>query len=200
MTTLRWSKDAWNAKDVPARPGVYLFRTAEGRVLYVGKAGSLRARLKTYRSPGGDGRPWIQFLDLEAESVETIVTRTEQEALLLEDSLIKTHKPPHNVRLKDDKSFLMVRVDLADAFPRLKFVRAHHKKQGAPGGRSRFFGPFASSSAVRRTLSDLHRVVPLRDCPDHVMNHRSRPCIKHQMHWRKCRFTSTVRRKSEVES
>jgi len=180
VTTLTWS-DSFNARDIPARPGVYLFRTAAGKVLYVGKAASLRARVKSYRTPGGDGRPWIQYLAREAASVETIVTRTEQEALLLEDSLIKTHKPPHNVRLKDDKSFLMVRVDLAERFPRLKFVRAHHKKEGAPGGRSRFFGPFATSGAVRRTLSDLHRVVPLRDCPDSVMDHRSRPCIKHQL-------------------
>jgi excinuclease ABC subunit C len=180
LTTHAWSS-AWNARDVPDRPGVYVFRDAAGRALYVGKATSLRARLRTYRTPGGDGRVWIRFLEQEAASVETIVTRTEQEALLLEDSLIKTHKPPHNVRLKDDKSFLMIRVDLAEDFPRLKLVRAHRPRKGVPGGRSRFFGPYATANALRRTLSDLHRVVPLRDCPDHVMKHRSRPCIKHQI-------------------
>ena len=171
----------WSLEGVPASPGVYLFRDRDGRVIYVGKSRNLRARLASYRRPGGDGRIQIAFLERDAQSVETIVTRTESEALLLEDTLIKQHKPPHNVRLKDDKSFLMVRLDHGERFPRLKLVRAHHPEEGKPLGRSRFFGPFASAYAVRRTLSDLHRVVPLRDCPDTVMNHRSRPCLKHQI-------------------
>ena len=172
---------AWTHDDVPHRPGVYLFRDAEAQVLYVGKARDLRARLASYRRPGADGRINVAFLERDAAAVETSVTRTEQEALLLEDSLIKQHKPPHNIRLKDDKSFLMVRLDHAERFPRLKLVRAHRPREGKPGGRSRFFGPFASAYAVRRTLQDLHRVVPLRDCPDSVMDHRSRPCLKHQI-------------------
>ena len=178
MSAPRWSLDG-----VPEKPGVYLFRDAARRVLYVGKSRNLKSRLRAYRRPGGDGRLLIQFLEDEAESVETVVTRTEQEALLLEDALIKQHKPPHNVRLKDDKSFLMLRLDQAEEFPRFKFVRAHRpdKSRGDPRGRSRFFGPFASSGAVRRTLADLHRVVPLRDCPDSVLHNRSRPCIKHQI-------------------
>lgn len=176
MSEIRWSLDG-----VTDRPGVYLFKDESGKVLYVGKARNLRARVATYRRPGGDGRLMIRFLEREATALETIVTRTEQEALLLEDTLIKTHKPVHNIRLKDDKSFLMLRIDQGERFPRLKFVRAHSPKVGDPGGRSRFFGPFASSSAVRRTLADLHRVVPLRDCPDSVMNHRSRPCLKYQI-------------------
>ena len=176
MTEPRWSMEG-----VPSRPGVYLFRDAEEKVLYVGKSRNLRARLGSYRRPGGDGRLNVAFLERDAHSVETIVTRTETEALLLEDTLIKQHKPLHNIRLKDDKSFLMIRLDHAERFPRLKLVRAHHPEAGKPGGRSRFFGPFASAYAVRRTLSDLHRVVPLRDCPDSVMNHRSRPCLKHQI-------------------
>ena len=175
------TEPAWSMDDVPRRPGVYLFRNGAGEVLYVGKARDLRARLSSYRRPGGDGRILIRFLEREAQSVETVITRTESEALLLEDTLIKQHKPPHNVRLKDDKSFLMLRLDLAERFPRLKFVRAHSPKEGKAEGRSRFFGPFASSRAVRATLSDLHRVAPLRDCPDSVMNHRSRPCLKHQI-------------------
>lgn len=175
------SEPAWSLDGVPTRPGVYLFRNKAGKVLYVGKARSLRARLASYRRPGGDGRLLIGFLEREADRVETIVTRTEGEALLLEDSLIKQYKPPHNIRLKDDKSFLMIRLDHAERFPRLKFVRAHKPQEGRAGGRSRFFGPFASARAVRHTLSDLHRVVPLRDCPDSVMNHRTRPCLKHQL-------------------
>ena len=175
------SEPKWSLDGVPQRPGVYLFRDAEQRVLYVGKARNLRSRLTAYRRPGGDGRLGVWFLERDAAAVETIVTRTEAEALLLEDALIKQHKPPHNIRLKDDKSFLMIRVDLDERFPRLKFVRAHSPKQGKGEGRSRFFGPFASSRAVRRTLSDLHRVVPLRDCTDATLNNRSRPCLKHQI-------------------
>ena len=179
MSAIPWSSEA-DLSQVPERPGVYLFRDAAETVLYVGKAADLRARLRSYKN-GGDGRLMIRFLEAEARSVETIVTRTEQEALLLEDTLIKTHKPPHNVRLKDDKSFRMLRIDLNERFPRLKFVRARNPDVGKESGRSRYFGPFASSSALRRTMSDLHRVVPLRDCPDTVMNHRSRPCLKHQI-------------------
>ena len=122
MSTLAWSATA-DLNQVPERPGVYLFRDAKENVLYVGKAASLRDRLRSYRRPGGDGRLMIRFLEEVARSVETIVTRTEQEALLLEDSLIKTHKPPHNVRLKDDKSFRMLRLDLNERFPRFKHVR-----------------------------------------------------------------------------
>lgn len=178
MTTLRWPDD--DLALVPERPGVYLFKDDAGLVLYVGKSACLRDRLRSYKG-GGDGRWQIRFLAESATNVETIVTRTEKEALLLEDSLIKTHKPQHNVRLKDDKSFRMLRLDFGDDFPRLKHVRAKNPEAGREGGRSRFFGPYSSSGALRKTLSDLHRIVPLRDCPDHVMTNRSRPCLKHQI-------------------
>lgn len=175
----------WAIDDVPEKPGVYLFRDDAGKVLYVGKAHELKSRLRSYRRPGGDGRLQIAFLEQDAASVETIVTRTEGEALLLEDTLIKQFKPVHNIRLKDDKSFLMLRLDANERFPRLKFVRAHSprldKKNGSAQGRSRLFGPFASARALRHTISDLHRVVPLRDCPDSVFDHRTRPCLKHQI-------------------
>ncbi|MFT5284142.1 MAG: excinuclease ABC subunit C [Planctomycetota bacterium] len=178
MSEVKWSIDG-----VSTRPGVYLFKDKGGKVLYVGKARNLRSRLQSYRRPGGDGRLAVLFLEQDAYSVETILTRTESEALLLEDSLIKQYKPPHNVRLKDDKSFLMLRIDEGEDFPRPKFVRAHRPKEGkqSGAGRSRFFGPFSSSRSVRRTLSDLHRVVPLRDCTDAVLNSRTRPCLKFQI-------------------
>ncbi len=180
MSEYDW-KEASVVSQVAERPGVYLFRNAAGAVLYVGKARSLKSRLATYRAAGGDGRIGVRFLERDAASVQTIVTRTEQEALLLEDQLIKRHKPPHNVRLKDDKSFLMIRLDPDQRFPRLEFVRAHGTKGGRRKGRARLFGPFASARSVRSTISDLHRVVPLRDCADSVLNHRSRPCLKHQL-------------------
>ncbi|MEQ1892846.1 MAG: GIY-YIG nuclease family protein, partial [Planctomycetota bacterium] len=178
MSLYPWNELALD--EVPERPGVYLFRNAAGEVLYVGKARSLRARLATYRA-GGDGRINLRFLARDAATVETLVTRTEQEALLLEDERIKSHQPPHNVRLKDDKSFLMIRVDLDERFPRLKWVRAHKPKDKKAPGRSRLFGPFASARVVRRAIADLHRIVPLRDCSDQVLAHRSRPCLKHQL-------------------
>lgn len=174
---------AWPACDlqaVAAHPGVYLFKDSAQKVLYVGKARDLKSRLATYKVPGGDGRINLGFLEGAACALQTIITRTEQEALLLEDQLIKVHKPAHNIRLKDDKSFLMLRLD-DERFPRLKFVRAHRPRAGKKPGRSRLFGPFASSRAVRRTISDLHRVVPLRDCSDAVLENRTRPCLKHQM-------------------
>ena len=174
------SQPRWWQGDIPQKPGVYLFRDEVGEVIYVGKAKNLRQRVSSYKRPGGDGRLRIRFLEREAHSLETIVTRTEAEALLLEGSLIKQHKPIHNVLFKDDKSFLMIRVDLDERFPRLKFVRQHGGSK-KPKGRSRTFGPFVSTPAARRTLSELHRVVPLRDCPDHVLNNRSRPCLKHQL-------------------
>jgi excinuclease ABC subunit C len=170
----------WWKDDFPRESGVYIFRDAEGQVLYVGKAASLRDRLRSYRSKEGDGRLLIRFLSDQARTLETIVTRTELEALLLEDSLIKAHKPPHNIRLKDDKSFLMLRLDLGERFPRFKLVRAHSPKQGAQG-RSRLFGPYASAKQLRQTLVELQSVFPMRDCPDAVMNHRTRPCLKHQI-------------------
>ncbi len=175
------SEPRWSLDEVPERPGVYLFRDEADQVLYIGKAVNLKSRLRSYRRPGADGRLNVAFLERDAQRVETIVTRTEAEALLLEDSLIKQYKPKHNIRLKDDKSFLMLRIDLNEDFPRFKFVRSHRPEENKPVGRSRYFGPFASSRIIRRTLEDLHRVVPLRDCPDSVMNHRSRPCLKHQI-------------------
>lgn len=178
MSDLPWPKG--DLASVATHPGVYLFKDRAGKVLYVGKARDLKSRLSTYRVPGGDGRLNLGFLEQDACAVQTILTRTEQEALLLEDQLIKQHKPPHNIRLKDDKSFLMIRID-EEAFPRLKFVRAHRPRAGKKAGRSRLFGPFANSRSVRRTISDLHRVVPLRDCTDAVLNNRTRPCLKHQM-------------------
>ncbi len=171
----------WSLEGVPELPGVYVFRGADEAALYVGKARNLRSRLASYRRPGGDGRLGVRFLERDAVRVETIVTRTESEALLLEDQLVKRLQPPHNVRLKDDKSFLMIRVDTQERFPRLKLVRAHSPEFGREGGRARWFGPFASSRAVRHVLSDVHRVVPLRDCTDAMLEHRTRACMKHQL-------------------
>ena len=159
----------------PDRPGVYIFLDGKGRALYVGKAARLRHRVRSYLKPGGDGRMAIPFLEKQAADIEFLVTQTEQEALLLENTIIKKRKPAYNVKLKDDKSFLMLRLDPKEEWPWFRLVR-RRKDDGCL-----YFGPYASAKSVRRTLRLLHKVVPLRDCTDSVLANRSRPCIKHQI-------------------
>ncbi|MEO0481778.1 MAG: excinuclease ABC subunit UvrC [Planctomycetota bacterium] len=159
----------------PNTPGVYLFTRADGKALYVGKATKLRNRVRSYLKPGGDGRPLLRFLEREAHDVEFLAVSTEQEALLLENTVIKKRKPLYNVKLKDDKAFLMLRLDRGVDWPWFWLVR-RRRDDGAE-----YFGPFASAKSVRRTLQLLHKVVPLRDCRDGVFLHRSRPCIKFEI-------------------
>ena len=159
----------------PKDPGVYLFRDGGGKVLYAGKAADLRARVRNYLTPGGDGRYQLRFLEREARDVEFIATATETEALLLENTVIKKHKPRYNIKLKDDKAFLLLRLDRREEWPWFRFVR-RRRDDGAM-----YFGPFASAKAVRRTLRLLHKVVPLRDCTDGVFRNRTRACVKHQI-------------------
>lgn len=159
----------------PTGPGVYLFRDASDKALYVGKATDLRSRVRSYLKPGGDGRYQLRFLENEARDVEFIATATEQEALLLENTVIKKHKPRYNIKLKDDKAFLLLRLDRSEKWPWFRFVR-RRRDDGA-----QYFGPFASAKAARRTMRLLHKIVPLRDCTDSVLNNRQRACIKHQI-------------------
>jgi excinuclease ABC subunit C len=150
---------------------VYLFKDPEGKVLYVGKANSLRKRVLAYLRSGGDGRSRLRELQDRAASAEYRVTDTEQEALLLEDRLVKHHQPPLNVLLKDDKSFLLVHFDSRHAYPRLGLARRR-----APGGK--YFGPYVSAGAARRTKRLLMASFGLRDCSDSTFANRSRPCLK----------------------
>ncbi|MBK9383979.1 MAG: excinuclease ABC subunit UvrC [Planctomycetes bacterium] len=161
----------------PRRSGVYIFRDAEGRALYVGKAKDLKARVRSYLRAEGDGRIVSRYLGTRAHDVEFVVTETEQEALLLEDALVKQLKPPHNVRLRDDKSFLLVKLDRRESFPRFVPVRRHGRRDP----QARYFGPYASAGHLRRTLRMLHEIVPLRDCRDAVFKNRTRPCLKHEI-------------------
>ena len=162
------------AAELPTSPGVYLFKSARGRVLYVGKANNLRARVRQYLS-GQDGRIMVPFLVRDAHSIDVVLTTTEKEALLLENTLIKKHRPRFNVRLRDDSSFLHLRLDLSERWPRYRLVR-RIKADGA-----RYFGPFASAQKARQTLTYLQRAYPLRTCTDHVLRTRKRPCILHGM-------------------
>jgi excinuclease ABC subunit C len=124
---------------IPAKPGVYLFRDARGDVLYVGKAKSLRPRVRSYFQKTTDGRAQIQQLPGRVADIEVIVTGSEVEALHLEQNLVKRHRPPFNVRLRDDKSFPYIAVTVADEYPRVLFTRERHR----PG--VWYFGPYANA-------------------------------------------------------
>jgi excinuclease ABC subunit C len=150
-------------------------KDAAGTILYVGKAKDLRKRLRSYLQAEGDGRAQIRFLLERAEQVETIVTDTEKEALLLENTLIKEHRPRYNIDLRDDKTFISLRLDPREEFPAFEIVR-RVRADGA-----RYFGPFTSATAVRDTLKEIHRIFPLRRYPLVRCRRRSRPCLFHQV-------------------
>jgi excinuclease ABC subunit C len=159
----------------PTAPGVYLMRDAAGAVLYVGKAKNLRKRLSSYLRVERDSRPQVRFLLERAVSVETIVTDTEKEALLLENTLIKQYRPRYNIELRDDKTFISLRLDLQEEFPAFEIVR-RVKADGA-----RYFGPYTSAAAVRDTLKEIHRLFALRRYPMIRCRRRTRPCLFHQV-------------------
>ena len=159
----------------PTSAGVYLMKDAAGKILYVGKAKNLRARLRSYLQVERDTRPQIKFLMERTDTIETIVTDTEKEALILENTLIKKHRPRYNIHLRDDKTFVSLRIDLRDEFPMLEVVR-QVRQDGA-----RYFGPFASSSALRQTLKEIYRIFPLRHYPPAKCRQRGRPCLFHQI-------------------
>ena len=162
------------AGHAPRKPGVYLMKDGTGAVIYVGKAKDLHVRLRTYAS-GKDTRPMIPFLLPKIRDVEVMVTETEKEALILENTLIKKYRPRYNVTLRDDKNYFSIRVDTRQEFPRLELVR-RGRKDGA-----RYFGPYASSQAVKETLKFLRQVFPLRTCKDLTFRTRRRPCIEYEI-------------------
>src|SRR5947208_866508 len=159
-------------KSIPAKPGVYLFRDARGDVLYVGKAKSLRPRVRNYFQKTGDGRAQIQQLPDRVADIEVIVTGSEVEALHLEQNLVKRHRPPFNVRLRDDKSFPYIAVTVDDEYPRVMFTRERHRRGVV------YFGPYANAKKVRETLDVLNRVFPYRPCEGpRPGRHSGIPCL-----------------------
>src|SRR5262249_25588306 len=138
------------------------------------KAVNLRARVRTYVR-GGDERSQVRFLVGRIANFETLVTANEKEALILENTLIKQYRPRYNIRLKDDKSYVSVKVTVGDPWPRVLPAR-RIVKDG-----SRYFGPFHSASAVRETLDTIRKAFPLRTCSDGVFRNRSRPCIEYDI-------------------
>ncbi|MCC6337940.1 MAG: excinuclease ABC subunit UvrC [Myxococcales bacterium] len=161
---------------LPNRPGVYLMKDRSGRIIYVGKAVNLRNRVRSYFTRGSsDSRAFVALLDRVLADLETVVVSTEKEALLLENELIKKHRPRFNVQLRDDKNFLCLRLDTAHPYPRLETVR-RPRRDGA-----RYFGPYASANSIRETLRVVNRFFQLRTCADHVLENRKRPCLLHQI-------------------
>jgi excinuclease ABC subunit C len=161
---------------LPASPGVYVFHGEHGKVLYVGKARSLRSRVRSYFQPGSsDVRAFVSRLERELADIETFVTHTDKEAVLLENQLIKSHQPKYNVKLRDDKEYLSLRLDAKKPWPRLEVVR-RPKPDGA-----QYFGPYHSATAARQTLRLVNRYFQLRTCTDAEFHMRSRPCLQHQI-------------------
>ncbi len=163
-------------ESLPSSPGCYVFRDGKGVTLYVGKAKSLRSRVRSYFQEGAsDTRAFIPFLRRHVADLETIVTRSEKEAAILENNLIKERKPRYNVKLRDDKEYLSVRLSAEHEWPRLELVR-RPKPDGA-----RYFGPYHSATAVRRTLHLVEKHWRLRTCTDRELASRKRPCLKYQI-------------------
>ena len=171
---------------IPTDPGVYLFKDARGAVVYVGKAKNLRTRVRQYFRPGGDERFFVAagFLGRVVEAVETIVTTSEKEGLLLENHLIKKHQPRFNVKLRDDKQYLVLRLldpapqqgpEKRHLFPRVEVVR------NIRDDNANYFGPYHSATGARETLRTLNRHFKLRTCTDHVLETRGRPCLQYQI-------------------
>ncbi len=167
-------REHFDLAQVPAAPGCYIMRDGGGAVMYVGKARQLRSRIRSYINEQ-DERFRVKFLMKRVARIDFLVTMTDKEAVLLENSLIKEHKPRYNVQLKDDKTYVSLKLNVDHAYPRLTVTRKV-RKDGA-----KYYGPYASANAVRETLRHLQRVFPLRTCSDSVLNNRSRPCLYYQM-------------------
>jgi excinuclease ABC subunit C len=159
---------------LPSDPGVYVMRDRKGRRIYVGKARNLRTRVRQYFN-GHDNRQFVPRLAKLIGDIETIVTRNDKEAMLLENHLIKQHHPRFNVKLRDDKQYLVLRMDPRSDWPRLEVVRniAHDGAQ--------YFGPYHSASSARHTLRVVNRHFKLRTCSDYALTHRKRACLQYQI-------------------
>ncbi len=161
-------------KKFPSDSGVYIMKNSSDKIIYVGKAKSIRSRVRSYLGQNLDS-PKTAFLVKHINTIEYIVTKTEEEAFLVEASLIKKHKPRYNIRLKDDKSYPYIRVSLSDAFPRI-YLSRKVLKDG-----SIYFGPFSSGWIVRETIRFLNQTFKIRDCTNAFMSSRKRPCMTYQI-------------------
>jgi len=166
---------AQKISEFPSSPGVYLMKDAQERIIYVGKAIDLKKRVQTYLRDK-DERYQVRFLMNRVVDIDYVVTDSETEALLLENTLIKKHKPRYNIDLKDDKSYASIKLSLKDKFPRI-YVTRTIKKDG-----SLYFGPYSSAMAARETVTFIEKYFRLRNCSDHEFANRVRPCLQYQIH------------------
>ena len=161
-------------RTVTTRPGVYRMRDARGEIIYVGKASNLRSRLSSYFQKTLDNRKTRALVEAIAD-VETTITRSAAEALILEHNLIKEHRPRYNVVLRDDKSYPYVFISTADEYPRLSYQRGARKAKG------KYIGPYPSAGAVKRSMRLVQKLFRVRQCEDSYFRNRSRPCLQHQI-------------------
>jgi excinuclease ABC subunit C len=159
----------------PASPGVYIMKDASSRIIYIGKAVNLRSRVRSYFGKASDTRVFYRFLVDRVVDVDCIVAESEAEALILENNLIKKHRPVYNIRLKDDKTYVSIKVTLEEEWPRVLVVR-RYKKDG-----NLYFGPYGSAGAVREMLRVIKTVFPLRTCSNAFFSGRTRACIEHEI-------------------
>jgi len=163
-------------KNLPAKPGVYIFKDKRGEAIYIGKAKSLRPRVRSYFQHGRNDRTTIRDLAGRVAEIEVIVTRNQVEALHLEQNLIKRHRPAFNIRLRDDKSFPYIAVTVEDDYPRVMFTRERHRRGVV------YFGPYANAKKVRETLDVLNRVFPYRPCEGPKPGrHSGIPCLDYHI-------------------
>ncbi|MBI4288241.1 MAG: excinuclease ABC subunit UvrC [Chloroflexi bacterium] len=177
-------------QSLPAQPGVYLFKDSKGKVLYVGKASSLRQRVRSYFNlqpvqigngppeyqAASDASPKTERLVSQIEDIDFLVTDSEQEALILENNLIKKHRPRYNVRLRDDKTYPYLKIDFNEPWARIYFTRRWQQDN------ARYFGPFASAWSVRKTLDVIKRLFPYRTCTRKITGADPRACLEYDIH------------------
>ena len=162
-------------RGLPASPGVYLFKDAEGNIIYVGKAANLRHRVGSYFGAGQKLTPKLQRMVSKVNDLDCFVAASEQEALILELNLIKRHHPRYNVRLKDDKTFPYLKIDTAEDWPRVHITRRLEEDEG------RYFGPFASAKSVRQTLKLIKGIFPFRSCSRTITGTDTRACLDYDI-------------------
>src|SRR3972149_1591750 len=161
-------------RQLPPNPGVYLMKDAAGKIVYVGKAASLKDRVRSYFGAGPHTAKTEQMVARIAD-IDFVITGSEQEALILEMNLIKRHHPHYNVRLRDDKKFPFIKISLSEDWPRVYFTRRIEDDGG------RYFGPFASADSVRQTLKALRGIFPFRTCTKPITGADPRACLEYHL-------------------